>query len=162
MRSGRGGVVREVREHNSVALTAVNFLSFPIRLLRLCWGKIKMFAIFVSFTRFCCPLAIHYHLRVIHNNFFYLAPIVSPLPPIVHPPFPTNLPFRKLSVVKFHWMALQIATEIKNNAYKCFLSWFLMKERRSKPGSNENQRALGASSFMLWLRFALISWTCWI
>ena len=25
-----------------------------------------------------------------------------------------------------------------------------------------NQRALGASSFMLWLKFALISWTCWL
>ena len=54
----RGGVVREVREHSSVPLTAVNFLSFPIPLLRLCWGKIKMFGIFVSFTRFCCPLAL--------------------------------------------------------------------------------------------------------
>ena len=78
---GRGGVVREVREHSSVALAAVNFLSFPIPLLRLCWGKIKMFAIFVSFTCFCCSLAIHYHFRVIHNNFVYLAPIVSPPPP---------------------------------------------------------------------------------
>ena len=48
---GRGGVVREVREHSNVALAAVNFLSFPIP-LRLCWGKIKMFPIFVSFTRF--------------------------------------------------------------------------------------------------------------
>ena len=54
----RGGVVREVRERSSVPLTAVNFLSFPIPLLRLCWGKIKMFGIFVSFTRFCCPLAL--------------------------------------------------------------------------------------------------------
>ena len=51
---------------------------------------------------------------------------------------------------------------VKNNAYECFLFWFLMKERRSKLWSNENQRALGASSFMLWLRFPLISWTCWI
>ena len=75
---GRGGVVREVREHSSVALAAVNFLSFPMPLLRLCLGKIKMFAIFVSFTRFCCPLAIHYHFRVINNSFVYLAPIVSP------------------------------------------------------------------------------------
>ena len=33
---GRGGVVREVREHSSVALAAVNFLSFPIPLLWLC------------------------------------------------------------------------------------------------------------------------------
>ena len=72
----RGGVVREVREHSSIALAAVNFLSFLIPLLRLCWGKIKMFAIFVFFTRFCCPLVIYYHFRVIHNNFVYLAPIV--------------------------------------------------------------------------------------
>ena len=36
---GRGEVVREVREHSSVALAAVNFLSFLIPLLRLCWGK---------------------------------------------------------------------------------------------------------------------------
>ena len=82
----RGGVVREVREHSSVALAAVNFLSFPIPRLRLCWGKIKMFAIFVSFTRFCCPLAIHYHLRVIHNNFVYLALLCPHFLPIVHPP----------------------------------------------------------------------------
>ena len=160
----RGGVVREVREHSSVALAAVNFLSFPMPLLRLCLGKIKIFTIFVSFKRFCCPLAVHYHFRVIHNNFVYLAPIVSPPPPYCQfpPPHPTNLPFRKLSVIKFHWMALQLATEIKNHAYECFLSWFLMKERRSKLWSNENQRALGASSFMLWLKFAFISWTCWI
>ena len=97
MGGGREGVVREVREHSSVALAAVNFLSFPMPLVRLFKEKIKMFAIFVSFTRFCSPLAIHYHFRVIHNNFVYLAPIVSP-----HPPSPTNLPFRKLSVVKFH------------------------------------------------------------
>ena len=42
MGGGRGGVVREVREHSSVALAAVNFLSFPIPLLKLCWGSIKM------------------------------------------------------------------------------------------------------------------------
>ena len=81
MGGGRGGVVREVGEHSSVALAAVNFLSFPMPLLRLCLGKIKIFTIFVSFKRFCCPLAVHYHFRVIHNNFVYLAPIVSPPPP---------------------------------------------------------------------------------
>ena len=152
MGGGRGGVVREVREHSSVALAAVNFLSFPIPRLRLCWGKIKMFAIFVSFTRFCCPLAIHYHLRVIHNNFVYLALLCPHFLPIVHPPPPpTNLPLRKHSVVKFHWMALQIATELKNNAYKFFFFRFLMKERRSKLVNNGKQRALRASTFMLWL-----------
>ena len=132
MGGGRGGVVREVGEHSSVALAAVNFLSFPMPLLRLCLGKIKIFTIFVSFKRFCCPLAVHYHFRVIHNNFVYLAPIVSPpppycpfpLPPIVHLPSPTNLPFRKLSVVKFHWMALQIAAEIKTLPINFFLCWF--------------------------------------
>ena len=96
MGSGRGGVLREVREHSSVALAAVNFLSFLMPLFRLCWGKIKMFAIFVSFTRFCCPLAIHYHFRVIHNDFDYLAPIVSPPPPYcpsrIPPPPQTSLP----------------------------------------------------------------------
>ena len=51
---GRGGVVREVREHSSVALAAVNFLSFPIPLLWLCWGNIKILRCFVSFTCFCC------------------------------------------------------------------------------------------------------------
>ena len=95
MGGGRGGVLREVREHSSVALAAVNFLCFPIPLLRLCWGKIKMFAIFVSFTRFCCPLAIHYHFIVIHNNFVYLAPTVSPPPPIVHPPLPHKPPVQE-------------------------------------------------------------------
>ena len=158
MGGGRGGVLREVREHSSVALAAVYFLSFPIPLLRLCWGKIKMFAIFVSLTRFYCPLPIHYHFRVIHNNFLYLAPTVSPPCPYCPspPPFPTNLPFRKLSVVKFHWMALQMATEIKKMPINFFSSLFLMKDRRSRRGSNENQRALGASSFMLWLRFAVL------
>ena len=93
---GRGGVVREVREHSSVALAAVNFLSFPIPRLRLCWGKIKMFAIFVSFTRFCCPLAIHYHFRVIHNNFVYFAPTVSPPPPYCPtPPLPHKPPVQE-------------------------------------------------------------------
>ena len=84
---GRGGVVREVREHSSIALAAVYFLSFPIPLLRLCWGCV---AVFVSFTRFCCPLAIRYHFRVIHNNFVYLAlaPIVSPPPPYCPSPPP--------------------------------------------------------------------------
>ena len=91
MGGGRGGVVREVREHSSVALAAVNFLSFPMPLLRLCLGKIKIFTIFVSFTRFCCPLAIHYHFRVIHNNFVYLAPIVSP-PPLYCPSPPPHKP----------------------------------------------------------------------
>ena len=90
---GRGGVVREVGEHSSVALAAVSFLSFPIPLLRLCWGFI---AIFVSFTRFCCPLAIHYHFRVIYNDCDYLAPIVSPPPPYcpsrIPPPPQTSLP----------------------------------------------------------------------
>ena len=43
MGGGRGGVVREVGEHSSVALAAVNFLSFPMPLLRLCLGKIKIF-----------------------------------------------------------------------------------------------------------------------
>ena len=33
---GRGGVVREVREHSCVALAAINFLSFSIPLLWLC------------------------------------------------------------------------------------------------------------------------------
>ena len=57
-----------------------------------------MFAIFVFFTRFRCPLAIHYHFRVIHNNFFYLAPIVSPPPPIVLPPSPLlSIPLPLLS-----------------------------------------------------------------
>ena len=46
MGGGRGGVVREVREHSSVALAAVNLLSFPILPLWLCRGKINMFAIF--------------------------------------------------------------------------------------------------------------------
>ena len=90
---GRGGVVREVGEHSSVALAAVSFLSFPIPLLRLCWGFI---AIFVSFTRFCCPLAIHYHFRVIYNDCDYLAPIVSPPPPYcpsrIPPPPQTSFP----------------------------------------------------------------------
>ena len=49
MGDGRGGVVREVREHSSVAL-AINFLSFPIPILWLFWRKIKTFAIF----RFLC------------------------------------------------------------------------------------------------------------
>ena len=49
MGGGRGGVVREVREHSSVAL-AINFLSFPIPILWLFWRKIKAFAIF----RFLC------------------------------------------------------------------------------------------------------------
>ena len=31
-----------------------------------------------------------------------------------------------------------------------------------KSESKVNQKALGASSFMLWLKFALISWTRWI
>ena len=86
-----------MREHSSVALAAVNFLSFPIPRLRLCWGKIKMFAIFVSFTRFCCPLAIHYHFRVIHNNFVYLAlaPIVSPPPPYCPSPPPHKPPVQE-------------------------------------------------------------------
>ena len=39
MGGGRGGVVREVREHSSVALAAVNFLSFPMPLVRLFLGK---------------------------------------------------------------------------------------------------------------------------
>ena len=93
MGGGRGGVVREVGEHSSVALAAVNFLSFPMPLLRLCLGKIKIFTIFVSFKRFCCPLAVHYHFRVIHNNFVYLAPIVSPPPPYCQfPPPPPHKP----------------------------------------------------------------------
>ena len=80
-----------MREHSSIALAAVYFLSFPIPLLRLCWGFV---AIFVSFTRFFCPLAIHYHFRVIHNNFVYLAlaPIVSPPPPPLSLPPPPPPP----------------------------------------------------------------------
>ena len=146
-----GGVVREVREHSSVALAAVNFLSFPIPRLRLCWGKIKMFAIFVSFTRFCCPLAIHYHFRIIYNNFVYLAPIVSPHSPYCPSPPPHKPPFEEAFSVKISLNGSADRHRIKNNAYKFFLFWFLMKERRSKLVNNGKQRALGASTFMLWL-----------
>ena len=88
MGGGRGGVVREVREHSSVALAAVNFLSFPIPLLRLCWGSIKI-------LRFSFPshvLAVHWqHITILElsTTTLFTSPLLCPhLLPIVHSPSP--------------------------------------------------------------------------
>ena len=48
----------------------------------------------------------------------FTSPLLCPHPS----PFPAHLPFRNLPVVKFHLMAVQIETEIKNNAYKLFFA----------------------------------------
>ena len=132
MGGGRGGVLREVREHSSVALAAVYFLSFPIPLLRLCWGKIKMFAIFVSLTRFYCPLPIHYHFRVIHNNFLYLAPTVSPPCPYCPspPPLPHKPPVQETFSGQISLNGSADGNRNKKNAYKFFFV-FVFNERQT-------------------------------
>ena len=80
MGGGRGGVVREVREHSSVALAAVNFLSFPIPLLKLCWGSIKMLAI--SFPSHVFAVRWQYiTILELSTKILFTSPLLCPPPP---------------------------------------------------------------------------------
>ena len=100
MGGGRGGVVREVGEHSSVALAVVSFLSFPIPLLVV--GALLPF----SFPSHAFAVRWQYiTILELSTTTLITSPLLCPqLPLIVHPasPLPHKPPFRKLSVVKFH------------------------------------------------------------
>ena len=59
----------------------------------------------------------------------------------------------KEEIGKYHFSKIYI-TKIMPISTISIMAWLSV--------TKGNQRALGASSFMLWLKFALISWTCWI
>ena len=86
MRGGRGGVVREVREHSNVALAAVDFLSFPTPLLRLCWGS-------KNILRFSFPshvLAVRWqHITILElsTTTLFTSPLFCPPYPLLSIPF---------------------------------------------------------------------------